>query len=131
MLTLENRPKTFEFAEKTWITEENLANLLTYPVAAGRSGLYALQALSDDGEYLKWDFTILQPSGNTLVDAVGQTVSGGVLADLLKRRGSALTQTAGLLGFRFELVEVTENREKLLLVFRRTERSSLVWRSKE
>jgi hypothetical protein len=131
MLTLENTVHTLAQREKTWITEEDWTNLFAVKNLLGHRGLYELKTLYADGERLEWNFAILRPTSQPLSGLLGQAVSGGALADLLKRRGSSRSPTSGLLGFRFELSEINEDHEHLQLVFRRIGRTSLVWRSKE
>ncbi|MBI1743251.1 hypothetical protein HYR54_09330 [Candidatus Acetothermia bacterium] len=131
MLTLEKTLKEYKVAEKTWLTGENLARLLGLDPALYRGGLYEFSALRLVGEDLEWEFQVLREPAGDLSHALGTVISGGTLADLLKRTGSTFTRTPGLLGFHYELVSVDEHCSAVKLSFRVSGQTPHVWKSKE
>jgi len=131
VLTLEKTLKEYRVAEKTWLTGEDLARLLGLDPASYRGGFYEFSALRLVGEDLEWELQVLREPAGDLSHALGKVISGGALADLLKRTGSTFTRTPGLLGFHYRLVSVDEHCSEVKLAFRMSTQTSIVWKSKE
>lgn len=131
MLTLEPALKEYAVSQKTWVTGESLARLLSHQTIKVQGAMYELISLKSSGECLEWCLRVIRAAAEGFEGALGHTVSGGALADFFKRTGSSFTRTAGLLGFRYQLIELEEDSGQLKFVFRITGRSSMIWRSKE
>ena len=99
MLTMGRILKDFVLTDRPWLTGESLARLFRVDVTEYRGSLYELAALRANGDQLELELKALCDSAFAFENALGRVISGGALADLLKRAGSALTRTAGLLGF--------------------------------